>query len=143
MSAVKEVAAAIGHLPLLTNYFIPLALICAQDGKCFYCDEALQGPQVAFAPAPRAWTHDHVVPRQRGGTGKRNRVIACYACNQEKDGRMPTADELRRMAGVHERAYRWLEAFGKLPPGTVLAAREYIQASQSQALSSQQAVAAP
>lgn len=132
MTSTKKLSTVIGHPPLLTNYFIPLALICAQDGKRFYCDEGLKGPQVDPVPHPRSWTRDHVMPLQRGGSNKRNRVIACFACNQEKDGRRPTAPELHRMAEVHERAYRWLEAFGKLPPGVVLAARERLNAAQPQ-----------
>lgn len=42
---------------------------------CFYC-----GHQIAECEA----TVDHVIPRAAGGRHHRNRVLACFDCNQEK-----------------------------------------------------------
>lgn len=56
--------------------------IFARDrGQCQYCGRALGRRDV---------THDHIVPKSRGGeTRWENIVLACRPCNQEKANRTP------------------------------------------------------
>lgn len=66
------------------------ALMQAQGGKCFYCGNP-----------PRRPTDDHLVPRWQGGTLVANKVIACWKCNNQKGGRMPTPEEISRARAVY------------------------------------------
>jgi 5-methylcytosine-specific restriction protein A len=45
-------------------------------GRCYYCEQAF---------VPRQLTMDHKVPIVRGGmTTRKNVVVACFQCNQDK-----------------------------------------------------------
>jgi len=63
--------------------------VALQQGLCFLCRLPLDGGA----------TYDHVLPLAHGGTEHyRNKVLAHGKCNNEKGDRMPTAEELDRLA---------------------------------------------
>lgn len=66
-----------------------------QNGKCFYCEEAMEKPIYKVKNTPRTATIDHVKPRSQGGKRPRNLVLACALCNSRK-GSMP-AHEFKAM----------------------------------------------
>lgn len=54
-------------------------------GKCYYCGTTTTLTGCKRRANWKAATKDHVVPRCRGGTRKRdNVVLACFRCNNEK-----------------------------------------------------------
>jgi 5-methylcytosine-specific restriction endonuclease McrA len=59
-----------------------------QHGRCFYCGERMAQPGTKRAKANpmTAATFDHVMPKALGGRKrkKKNTVLACYHCNQQK-----------------------------------------------------------
>lgn len=61
---------------------------------CFYC--GLSFPLDSI-------TIDHLVPRVKGVHTERipNFVPACLRCNNEKDCRMPTSDEIKKATVLH------------------------------------------
>ncbi|MCB0363258.1 MAG: HNH endonuclease [Bdellovibrionales bacterium] len=61
------------------------------SGKCHYCDGHFAKSEL---------TMDHKVPIVRGGvTSKKNVVVACRPCNQEKKYFLPEERNLRKMSG--------------------------------------------
>lgn len=67
--------------PLLLEDYTHLyvRLRWAQRNRCYLCDKWLA----------RGVTIDHVVPRSKGGTDHRNRLLACDSCNRRKSNRDP------------------------------------------------------
>lgn len=60
-----------------------------QGGRCFYCGEVM-GAKATF---------DHVIPRAYGGIDSpANVVLAHRRCNLRKGDRLPTAEEVERLA---------------------------------------------
>jgi len=66
------------------------ALFLRDGGRCQYC-----GRKLPFQLA----THDHVVPRSRGGqTVWDNVLLACLPCNQRKGARMPEEARMKPLS---------------------------------------------
>lgn len=77
----------------------------SMDSRLITRDErrALQGDLCFLCRLPLGddVTLDHVIPLAHGGTEHyRNKVLAHGACNNAKGDRMPTADELERLAAL-------------------------------------------
>jgi HNH endonuclease len=71
------------------------ALLTAQGGRCFYCEERFR---------PTEWTRDHVRPKSAGFEAPFNIVLACDSCNSKKGARLPTKEELERLASLYDYA---------------------------------------
>lgn len=63
-------------------------LYWAQNGKCFYCDDALEVLKVKGKWPPRYATLDRIIPGIRGGRYVTNNlVLACLDCNTRRGNR--------------------------------------------------------
>lgn len=71
-----------------------LRLYARQNGTCAYCDGAMHVHKDRWMD-DRYATFDHVTPLARGGgRGPSNIVLACRACNEQKD-RQPVEEFVR------------------------------------------------
>ena len=58
-------------------------LITRFHGRCVYCGAAVTNEP--GKPKPSSATCDHFIPLSKGGPNTpRNKVLACFACNQAK-----------------------------------------------------------
>lgn len=91
------------------------ALCCAQDGRCFYCQQQFTGPRTKRV-RPGQWTRDHLLPASRNNSAARNIVLACVNCNTRKSDRPATPTEINRAVSVHNKARMLMLAFnGNIP----------------------------
>lgn len=61
------------------------ALRARFGGRCFYCRVALTLKGEPNSSIKTRVTHDHLIPRRKGGTSaKDNIVAACFTCNVNK-----------------------------------------------------------
>lgn len=72
------------------------ALFVAQGGRCFYCGEEFSCGPYRPNKRPKGYTVDHFFPLSRGYKITDGKVLSCHPCNQAKDDRLPTAEEVRR-----------------------------------------------
>ncbi len=57
------------------------SLYLNQKGRCAYCKQLM----VLEGTGDDRVTADHVIPKSKGGSGRRKNIVAaCYRCNQEK-----------------------------------------------------------
>lgn len=64
-----------------------------QGGTCYYCHEPLAG---------RRQNIEHVIPKSLGGDNRRsNLVIACSACNKDKNTKLLTYKERQALREVN------------------------------------------
>lgn len=86
----------------------------ADQGRCRYC-------LTAQANSGARLTHDHIVPRSRGGeTSFENVCLACSACNEFKSSVTAAIDPVtgERVPLFNPRTQRWKEHFSWSPDTT-------------------------
>ncbi|WP_448187909.1 HNH endonuclease [Azospirillum sp. sgz301742] len=88
LDRVREIRRTKARVPL------PDVLRKLQGGRCFYCLTCISNRSHVPGQRNGGWTRDHVHPRASGAGNAGNVVLACYACNQRKGDRLPTALEL-------------------------------------------------
>lgn len=94
------------------------ALLCVQDGRCFYCSVEFDGPVGKGRWRPKAWTREHVYPKRGGYTLENNCVLSCAKCNRNKGAREPGKNEVSRAYVIMQKAVRLARiANGELPQG--------------------------
>ena len=71
-----------------------LRLLLRQSGRCFYCQATLQ---FKFA------TKDHLIPKSHEKGLRKNVVMSCRRCNEEKGNRLPTPEETKRAAELYRK----------------------------------------
>jgi 5-methylcytosine-specific restriction endonuclease McrA len=70
---------------ICANQFKRKLRLLREDRHCKYCGKRLNRYTA---------TIDHVIPLSKGGKdSKKNRVLACYECNQEKGDKILTGKE--------------------------------------------------
>ncbi len=97
----------------------------AQGNLCFYCKQPM------FLPDPNrryenhalnfdeAASYDHVIPKNKGGRGGDNLVVAHRKCNSEKEDRIPTDEELNDLIELNKkRQHLFTCDHGKISPST-------------------------
>lgn len=100
---------------------ILFALLCAQNGRCFYCEAAFDGPRTRHHSKPgREWTKDHLLPLAHGHGAKGNIILACGKCNAEKGDRPATPAEIRHAIELRAQAAKWYEQFTGEPVEVLL-----------------------
>lgn len=80
------------------RYSTATLLYSYQDCKCFYCNKFLRFMNFNPENPDRAegFTIDHLMPKSLGYGLAGNAVLACRKCNEKKNNRLPTIDEVRR-----------------------------------------------
>lgn len=66
-----------------------------QNCRCFYCNKFMPFMTYNYE-RKKGYTVDHLFPRSRGYGKGGNTVLACRGCNEKKENRYPTTDELVR-----------------------------------------------
>ena len=70
-----------------------VALMEASGGRCWYC-----GCQLKHGVGPTSITREHLLPRARGGSNRRENIVAaCRSCNVSKQAK--TVEEYRASLG--------------------------------------------
>lgn len=92
-----------------------------QSGRCHICGKPMHFEVYDAATNPNGWTRDHVVPQSMGGRGRDSILLAHWACNQQKDNRLPTYSETLRavaiLGRVHRSHYTFVHAYFKKAHG--------------------------
>lgn len=66
------------------------ALYKAQNGQCYLCGKPMKHV-----------TQDHVIPKSKGGGDYKNVLLTHESCNQNKNDRYPTQQELKTCVEIY------------------------------------------
>lgn len=89
-----------------------LELFLAQQGKCFYCNKPMDSQ--SYPSNKNGFTKDHFMPKSKGNSLNRNKVLAHFKCNQEKKNKSPTMAQLKKFDFILNQIEKRKKLLGKM-----------------------------
>lgn len=106
---------AIVEIKALRPRHVPVSLLYAtQKCRCFYCGRFME--YITYNDQrKKGYTVDHLFPRSKGYGKSGNIVLACRKCNEKKENRFPTVQEIVRAWEIYQQMGREFIATITLP----------------------------